>query len=247
MPNKVIVVDHGYVMFTAIHVFRKTYAMPATDMYLSMILGYLRILGATLDDTIIIAQDSFKGSWRRSIYPEYKAQRKGNREAQEDKDWWDEVFGEFNDQKKVLARGLPWNWVSVTRMEADDIASVACRYYKDREVVLVSSDSDWGMLLQYPNVKILSIKTKKFKEVKDPLAILKDKIENGDRADNILNKPKSGSEWAVRKQIVSLLELPVEVENAIKWELSNINVKSADLSVISSGMLRKRLKKIYNI
>ncbi len=245
--SRVIVIDSGYVQFTAIHVFRKTYAMPATDIYLSMILGYLKLLNATIDDTIIIAQDSFKGSWRRSIYPEYKAQRKGNREAQEDKEWWDEVFGEFNEQAKVLGRGLPWHWVSISKMEADDIASVACRYFKGKEVVLVSSDSDWGMLLQYPNVKILSIRTKKFKECKNPLGILKSKIEKGDRADNILGTPEGEEAWEVRRKIVSLLELPIEVENAIKWELSNMNIKSADLSVISSGMLRKRLKKIYNL
>lgn len=245
--GKIIVIDSGYVMFTAIHIFRKNYEMSAPDIYLSMIIGYLRLLKATIDDTIIIAQDSFKGSWRRSIYPQYKAQRKGNREAQEDKEWWDEVFGEFNEQKKILAKGLPWNWVSVLKVEADDIASVACRYYKDKEVILVSSDSDWGMLLQYPNVKILSIRTKKFKIVKDPLAILKEKIEEGDRADNILGKPKDDSAWEVRKRIVSLLELPVEVENAIKWELSNINVRDANLFVIQNGKLRKRLKKIYNL
>ena len=247
MPNKVIVIDSGYVMFSAIHVFRKTYSMPATDLYLSMILGYLRILNATIDDTIIIAQDSFKGSWRRSVYPEYKAQRKANREAQEDKEWWDEVWREFAEQRKELARGLPWHWVTVSRVEADDIASVACRYYKDKEVILVSSDSDWGMLLEYPNVKILSIKTKQFKEVKNPLSILKDKIENGDVADNILGKPHNVGEEEVRKKIVSLLELPLEVENAIKWELSNLNIKNADISVIKSRMLRNRLKKIYKL
>lgn len=245
--DKVILIDSGYVQFTAIHVFRKYYDMPAPEMYLAMLISYLRILNATIDDTIIIAQESFRGSWRRDIYPPYKMNRKIQREEQEEPEWWKEIYKEFNEQKKILARGLPWHWITVTKMEADDIASVACRYYKDKKVILVSSDSDWGMLLQYPNVKILSIKTKEFKKIKDPLAVLKDKIENGDKADNILGEPKNDIEWEVREKIVNLLKLPIEVENAIRWELSNISMKDADLKVIKSLVLRKRLKGIYKL
>ena len=69
---------------------------------------------------------------------------------------WDTLYAGFNQLLEDINRGTDWHVVQLDTIEADDIASVACRYFTDKEIILVSFDSDWEMLWKYPNVKIFS-------------------------------------------------------------------------------------------
>lgn len=243
--SKIIVIDNGNIMFKAIFAFRNNYSIPATYTYMRMIIGYLKRLDLRPDDTVIIAQDYGK-SWRKDVDPTYKAQRKGGREQLESPEWWTELYKEFNNFFPKLEISLPWDFVKCYRCEADDVASVACRYYKDKEIILVSSDKDWEMLCQYENVKIFSPITKKFKEVKNPSKVLLEKIQ-GDISDNLLIKPTTEIEFEKRKKIVSLLELPDNIENPIREELQKLLPKNLYLQKIPYNSIRIEIKKLYKI
>jgi hypothetical protein len=208
----------------------------------------LKKIGIEKDTLIIIAQDF--GSWRKNLDPNYKAQRKEVRETFEEEQWWKDKYEEINEFIKQLNECLPWHWIKIYRDEADDIASVAVRYYKDKEVVLVSSDKDWEMLLNFENVKIFSplqnkkTKVAKYKDVPFPVKVLLEKIQ-GDVSDNLLVKPSSEREFEIRKKIVNLLELPDEIEQPIKEQFQNLLPKNLYLHKVPYRSVREEIRKLY--
>jgi hypothetical protein len=241
--SKLIVVDSGNIMHKAIFAFRNTCVVPATYTYMRMILGYLKRIGTTVDDRVIIAEDF--GSWRKKVDPVYKAQRKDFRESKEDASWWAELYKEFNEFIPKVEPGLPWYFIKIYDCEADDIASVCVRYYNNYdEKILISSDRDWEMLCQLDKVKIFSPITKKYKIVKAPMKVLMEKIQ-GDKSDNLLEKPKNEEEFERRKKIVNLLELPIYIEEPIKTKLSQLTPKGVNWKKIPFRSLRIELEKLY--
>jgi len=241
--NKVIVFDGGNYLHKAIFAFRNNYNVPATYTYMRMLIGDLKKVKFESSDQVIIAQDSGR-SWRKEEDPNYKAQRKAAREGQESPEWWKEMYGEFNDFIPKLEMSLPWHFIGVYHCEADDVASVVARYYKSKEVILCSSDRDWEMLLAFPNVKLFSPISKKFKNVPNPMKVLLEKIQ-GDVSDNLLEKPSSEAEFERRKRIVNLLELPDFVEQQIQDKLHHLLPKNLYLKKIPYNSIREEIRKLY--
>jgi hypothetical protein len=146
--------------------------------YFKMIISYLKKLGTTLEDKILVCQDF--GSWRKAVDKEYKAQRKEFRESFMPNWWWDKTYKEFNDFIPKLENSLPFYFPKIYKCEADDLASVAIRFIDAEDKILISSDEDWQMLCSIPNTKIFSPYTKAFKIIKNPEKILLKKIK-GDK------------------------------------------------------------------
>lgn len=249
--NKVICIDGGNILHRAIFSFMANPQAPATFTYMNMITSYLRKLEITLDDQIIIAQD-FGRSWRKSLDHNYKAQRKDAREQKKDAAWWTNQYHLFNIFFERLEPAINWHFIKIWGTEADDIASVVSRYYKNEEIIHISSDRDWEMLCVFPNVKIFSplqnkkTKVPKFKEIKAPLAILAEKIQ-GDISDNLLTKPSSEAEFEKRKLIVDLTQLPHEIEQPIKEELDKIMPKNLYLHKIQYPFIANKIRKLYKL
>ena len=241
--NKVVILDGGGYMHRCIFAFRNNTAVPASYTYMRCIIGDLKRLKVTLDDIVIIAQDYGK-SWRKDIDKTYKAQRKEGREQIESPEWWETMYKEFNDFFPKVDESCPWHYVKIYRIEADDIAAVACRYYPDKEVILCSSDKDWEMLATFDNVKIWSPRTKKFKKIPNPTKILLEKIQ-GDISDNLLTKPSSVIEFERRKMIVNLIELPIHIEKEIKEVLDKMMPKSINLAKVPYTSVREQIKILY--
>jgi len=223
--------------------------------FCNMISGYCNTLEVDLEDLVVCSQDF--GSWRKDYSKEYKSQRRTflidtimkslKVEQSEAEKWIQNQYDKFDDLYKKLDISLPFNWIKKYKNEADDIASASCRYYKDKEIILVTTDNDWSMLLSFPNVKIFSPITKKFKEVKNPMSILAEKM-NKDVSDNLLTKPSSEREWEIRKKIVDLISpLPDFVEQPIRAELSKILPKNIYPERIPFNSIRKKFIKIYNL
>jgi len=240
--NRTILIDGGAVQFRAIFAYRNNPNIPVTYTYLRMLVGYFKKLKVTFKDNIIIALDF--GSWRKEVDKNYKAQRKDFRESFEEKEWWDNRYAEFNDLYEKMKISMPVNLLKIYKCEADDIISVACRYYSDNEIIIVSTDRDLEQLCYYENVKIFSPISKKFKEVKNPMKILLEKI-NGDKSDNLLEKPHTEEEYEIRKKIVSLLELPNYIEQMIKEEMSKVAPRNLYLHKIPFRTIRAELENLY--
>jgi hypothetical protein len=102
------------------------------------------------------------------------------------------------------------------------------------------------MLCTIPNTKIFSPYTKKYKIVTNPEAILAQKI-NGDKSDNLLEKPKTEEEYNKRKMIVNLLELPDWVEAPIKEAMFKAAPKKLNISKLPFRTMQERLQKLYNL
>lgn len=241
--SKLILFDIGYISHRAIFAYRHMQEVPVTYTFLRMCVGYLKKIGLGPDDIIVAAQDY--GSWRKEIDGTYKAQRKEFRESKEDAEWWKKVYDEFNQFMEVLETALPWYFCKLWKVEADDWASVACRYYTDKEIILVSSDKDWEMLMNFPNVKIFSPMTKKYKLVKNPMKVLMEKIQ-GDVSDNLLTKPSSEMEFDKRKKIVDLINpLPDFVEQPIKDKFSSFLPKNLYTKKLPYRSIAADLDKLY--
>ena len=241
--KKVIVLDFGYIMHRAIFAYRHMQEVPVTYTFLRMCIGYLKKIGLSQEDIVIAAIDY--GSWRKEIDNVYKAQRKDFRESKEDATWWKTVYDEFNQFMEVLDLALPWYFCKIYKVEADDWASVACRYYTDREIILVSSDKDWEMLCNFPNVKIFSPMTKKYKLVKNPMKVLMEKI-HGDVSDNLLTVPSSEMEFDRRKKIVDLINpLPDFIEQPIKDKFGSFLPKNLYVHKLPFRSVAEDIRKLY--
>ncbi len=243
--QKIVCIDEGYIKHRAIFAFMACSEMPATFTFMSIIIACLKRIGVTLDDKIFMACD-YGRSWRKLEDIEYKAQRKAGREEKQSPEWWDEVYKDFNEFYKEIEPVLNWNFVRANTLEADDWASMICRFYPDNECVLVSADRDWEMLALFPNTRIFSPVSKKYKLIKEPIKVLAEKIQ-GDKSDNLLVKPVTEAEFDVRKRIVNLLELPSHIETIMKEQLMVIPNKSLYVNKLPYYTIQKRIKDLYRL
>lgn len=223
--------------------------------FCNMVSGYYNQLKVTLDDLIIAAQDF--SSWRKDISKVYKSQRRNfliemimkSLYVSEDeaKEWIQNQYDKFDLLYKALNMSLPIYFIKIFKAEADDIGSTCCRYYLNKEIILITTDADWTMLAYFKNVRIWSPVTKKFEDIKNPMQILMDKI-NGDRSDNLLDKPSNELEWENRKRIVDLISpLPSYIEQPIREQLDKIMPKNLYISKIPFRSMQQKFAKIYKI
>ena len=131
-------------------------------------------------------------SWRKSIYPGYKANRKVahaqlTQKEQEDHqilvEAFDDLVDYFSNKSNITVLRNP-------QAEADDMIAIFIEAHPDDQHVLVSSDSDFFQLLRHPNVVI-------YDPVKD-IQIKRDGIYNDD-GDRLAFTITSGAKIKVGK------------------------------------------------
>jgi 5'-3' exonuclease len=242
--NKVVFIDWGVYLHRAIFSWRNRQKIPATYTALSMLIGDLKRVALTPDDIVIIAVDSPKGSWRKEIDSNYKANRKKNREAHEDINWT-EQFAKFDNLLINLNKSTPFFICKIDKLEADDIIAYGIKYFKDNENIIISSDTDYEQLASYPNLKLFSPISKKYKTVKNPHKILAKKIKK-EAGDNLTSPILTEEDFEKRKMIVDLIHLPSEIEERVKNELDKLELKDFNLELLQFKSLRERFMTIYN-
>ena len=126
-------------------------------------------------------------SWRKDIFPHYKAGRKTGRET--DIRDWTQIFGCFDQLKKELKENFPYRLIQVDTAEADDIIGtlVIERRGSTSKVMIISSDKDFIQLQRYDNVFQYSPVAKKLLNGVDPEEYLREHILRGDKSDGIPN------------------------------------------------------------
>jgi len=198
-------------------------------MYFNSLISSLKKIGVNKDDLVFMCLEG--KSFRKQLASYYKANRKDLRDKDSFVDW-DYEFKQCNKLHAELKEATNWKWLQVfDGLEADDCIAIACRYFKDKEVIIVTGDADLKMLCYYEWVKYFNLNKKVngskgcFEKINDPLKILKDKATKGDKSDNIIPEPNETEEDInLRYKLVNLLELPEEIEQkgimAIKNELS---------------------------
>jgi len=132
-------------------------------------------------------------SWRRKIFPNYKAGRKSGRETSPLD--WNQIYECFNQLKGELKDNFPYQLIEIDTAEADDIiGTLVIRQRKEGErTLIISSDKDFIQLQREENVFQFSPIAKKFLNGVDPQEYLNEHILRGDKSDGIPNVLSSGS------------------------------------------------------
>lgn len=130
-------------------------------------------------------------SWRRELFPYYKASRRSDREKSELN--WSELFGIINNVREELSEHFPYKVINVDQCEADDIIGVVCHENGTQlnngseKYLILSGDKDYIQLQKYANIDQYDPTRKKFIRHDNPDQYLFEHILKGDRGDGVPN------------------------------------------------------------
>ena len=136
---------------------------------------------------IVICTDT-QASWRKGVYPYYKAHRKVLREKQKVEKGmdWSALFNTIHEIINEIDTFFPYKVISVQHAEGDDIIAVLARNFNEKSII-ISSDKDFTQLHKYKNIKQYSPIQKKMLSGSEPYKYLKEHIIRGDKGDGVPN------------------------------------------------------------
>lgn len=233
-PRRLVIVDYSELFFTSIFAIERCKKMggfiPEVEfLVMKKMFAYLK----TCPDREMMLMLDGVSSWRKEIDPNYKGQRKEQREKY-DIDWPD-MFRRYAELSSLLDMYTPLNAYRDDYLESDDLIAVLAK--QGHDIVAFSSDKDLNQLCYYGNIQLVSMHTKKknnkyeTKDIKNPIKELQKLIDKGDRADNI---PKADSDMQrlINKKLVDLLNLPEHIEKRCEAVLAQQHVKLIRLEEI---------------
>ena len=164
------------------------------DLVRHMILNSLRGINKKFRKDygeLVIASDG-KHSWRKQIFPNYKANRKKVRDKSGHD--WESIFDFLYRIKLELKEFLPYKLIELETAEADDVIAVLIRRMERiigpnhaKKILIVSGDKDF-IQLHNDNVKQYNpILNKYVGKDETPGIYIKEHILKGDRSDGIPN------------------------------------------------------------
>lgn len=192
-------------------------------------------------EKVIIACDEGSSSFRKNIFPEYKAARKEKYEAQSDEERlaFEVFFQEFTRTIDTFKNELPYPVLKFSQCEADDIAAyIVSKYKKTHNIWLMSSDKDWDLLID-KSVSRFSYVTRKeitvgnWNEhydysIDDHISI---KCLTGDSGDSIPGVPGIGPKKAFElvRQYGSTYDIIANIPISSRYKhIANLNEFGAD-------------------
>lgn len=224
--NNLMLIDGLALAFRFLHSGKKDFAIEYVNTVESLANSYKA-------NKIIILGDS-GSAWRKSFYPEYKANREEKRknQTQEEADNFKEFLEEFETATILLdAKGFPF--IRLKGCEADDISAYITNNYHNKfpHIWMISPDKDWGLLLR-DNVSQFSTVTRKeytlnnwnehypFKHEQ----FIDFKILFGDAGDNVGKAPGLGIKRAeaLLEQYESVWDMPFPLDSHLKY-IQNLN------------------------
>lgn len=242
MKKKLIIIDISNFIFRAFFAIRPLHAPDGTPV--NAVYGVLSMLHNMIvkyqPTHIMIARDTKEGSFRKEIYPEYKAHRT------EPPDELKPQFALVDELIKVLR--IPE--MKMANYEADDIiGSVACQWEKEfDEILIASGDKDLMQFVRGP-IKMLDTMKEKIYEredVKDKMGVYPEQIVDflsliGDSSDNI-----PGVDGIGPKGAQNLLEEFGTLENILN-NTDNIKNKRSQTAIATHKEMALISKRLANI
>ena len=160
---------------------------------------------------VIIACDKGSSSYRKSIYSEYKQNRKDkfDQQSEEDRIKFEMFFEEFQNTLTKLEQETDFIIFRFDKVEADDIAAYLVKYKKKlmpniNKMILISSDKDWDLLINKDVSRFSYVTRKEITmdnwsehydcEQEDYISI---KCLQGDTGDNVPGVPGIGPKKAI--------------------------------------------------
>lgn len=160
-------------------------------LFRHMVLNSIRSLNSKFREygELIIACDD-KNVWRKQVFPQYKANRKKDRETSEID--WSNIFNILNKVRNELKEVSPYRVIQVDHAEADDIIGTLTHKFGNmlntgEKILILSGDKDFAQLHIYGNVSQYDPVRKKFITHNNPVMFTRELILKGDRGDGIPN------------------------------------------------------------
>lgn len=230
--RKFLVIDGNNIIYSVQHASKR---LSAGEVEVTAVFGFLNALRNWQtkwpDATPIVLWDSTP-NWRVDVYPEYKGNRKENKQLLE-------IAARLRPQRPILEqmlRDLGIKQYKVDKMEADDLAADLSRklVQKNAEVVLITRDGDWQQLVNnhvswYDHKKEILLTPENFHEVtgfKDPAHFVEGKVIMGDGGDNVpgLGGLGEGAATIIMSEFTSMQDLADRwavfeptIEKGSKW------------------------------
>ncbi len=176
---------------------------------------------------IVICADG-KNSWRREVFPYYKAnRRKGREESELD---WSELFRIINLIRDELIEYFPYKVLHFDRLEADDIIGILGHEFGTElntgteKILILSGDKDYIQLQKYANIDQYNPVLKKWVKDPNPDRYLIEHIIKGDGGDGVPNILSADNSIVVgerqkaltAKRMALLLEGPDKMDDLTK-------------------------------
>lgn len=219
-----IIIDYNGIAVSAVAI-EKTLS---EDLIRHMILNTIRMYKTKFPNygDVIIAADG-ANNWRRGAFPQYKANRRKNRE--ESTFDWPKAFEIINKVREEIKENFPYKVIHIEGCEADDVIGTLVEQTQEfgqmEDVMIISADGDFKQLQQYDNVKQFSPLLKKFVVDNHPRLGLQEKIIKGDTGDGIPNI-LSGDDTFVeglrqtpvtKKKMVEILNGLESADTSLPW------------------------------
>jgi len=161
------------------------------SLFRHMVLNSIRSLKTKFKEygELVIACDD-KNVWRKQVFPQYKANRKKDRETSEID--WSNIFNILNKVRNELKEVSPYRVIQVDHAEADDIIGTLVHKFGNmlntgEKILILSGDKDFAQLHIYGNVSQYDPVRKKFITHSNPVMFTRELILKGDRGDGIPN------------------------------------------------------------
>ncbi len=209
-----IIIDYSQISIASF------YAQPNAELseefLRHMILNTIRMYSAKYKaeyGEIVLACDGGH-SWRKDVFPQYKAHRKKARE--ESGMDWNLFFEYLNNIREEIKANFPYKVIHLQHVEADDVIATLVEqtqeFGKNEPVMIISSDKDFIQLQKYKNVKQFSPIQKKFVSDTNPRLYLFEHIIRGDSGDGIPNILSADNTF-----VDSLRQTPVTKKKLDAW------------------------------
>ena len=184
------------------------------DFVRHMILNSIRYNRLKFSDygELVIACDS-RDSWRREMFPFYKASRKKNRETST-VDWAD-IFDFLASIRSDLKEHFPYRTIEVNGAEADDIIATVVKKECEEsmhKVLILSGDKDFIQLQTFINVSQWDPTRKRWIKHPNPEYFLKEHIIKGDISDGVPNMLSGDSTFVSKGR-----QKPIRADKLERW------------------------------
>jgi hypothetical protein len=196
---------------------------------------YRKKYPATKYDKLVIACDSY--SWRKDVYPEYKANRKTTRAK--DKHDWTMIFNLIESTLDDIRANFPYAVIKIDKAEADDIIG-ALTIEKSmpllgEDVVIVSADKDFIQLQKYGHVIQWSPMFNKAIKDDNPVKYIFEHILKGDSSDGVPNV-LSPDDCLVNH----VRQTPMTKKKLAEWWENRANLKEVMPTEVFRNYMRNR-------
>lgn len=199
----------------------------------------------------IIAIDG-GSSWRKQLFPYYKAHRSADRKKSEID--WDELLRAVNTIKNELKEVFPYKVIEVKHAEADDIIGVLTRdaVARGEKVLIVSGDKDFIQLQAGNNlVTQWDKRSDTYVGAEDPIRYLFNHVLKGDAGDGIPNILSAGDSFVTKTRQKPMTQKRLDEFWEDKSKLKEIgrflqNVKLIDLKYTPKELQEQILEQYNN-